>query len=103
MPSTGQFLGLVERGELRLVLPQVFADGARKLTSVGMMAPEPPERGQLDLKPYEGSAIMVEGFDSGKWIFEAEVIERAGPILTAVVRQVFGVEPLTGSSSTASV
>jgi len=35
---------------------------------------------------------MVEG-DLGKeelWVYEAKVVDRAGPILSAVVRKIFG-------------
>lgn len=38
---------------------------------------------------YEGQAIMVRGHDGGNWLYSAEVIDQAGPILTAVVQQVF--------------
>jgi hypothetical protein len=44
----------------------------------------------LDISPYEGNAIVVRGYDSGGWIYSAEVIDEAGPILTAVVLRVFG-------------
>jgi hypothetical protein len=57
-----------------------------------MQEARPPETGELDLSPYEGSAILVRGRDSGGWIYSAEVIDHASPILTLVVRRVFGSE-----------
>jgi hypothetical protein len=50
----------------------------------------PPEARELNLAEYEGQAIMVCGHDGGGWIYSAEIIDVAGPILTAVVQQVFG-------------
>jgi hypothetical protein len=32
---------------------------------------------------------MVRGVDKGEWIYSAIIVEQAGLILTAVVRQVF--------------
>jgi hypothetical protein len=55
-----------------------------------MAASVPPETAELDLSVYEGKAIMVHGHDGGGWIYSAMVIDQAGPILTAVVRKVFG-------------
>lgn len=50
----------------------------------------PPETEELNLTEYEGKAIMARGHNSGGWIYSAEVIDQADPILTAVVQQVFG-------------
>ena len=50
----------------------------------------PPQSGELNIAEYNGSAIMITGIDQGEWIFEAEIVDRAGPILTALVEQVFG-------------
>ena len=36
---------------------------------------------------YEGRAIMVQGHDGGGWVYSAQVVDHAGPILTAVVAQ----------------
>jgi hypothetical protein len=50
----------------------------------------PPDAREIDLAEYEGRAIMVSGHDDGSWIYSASVIDEAGPILTAVVEQLFG-------------
>jgi hypothetical protein len=53
---------------------------------------KPPETGEIDLTPYEGQAIMVRGVsgDGDTWIYAAEIIDTAGPILTAVVERLTG-------------
>jgi hypothetical protein len=51
-----------------------------------------PESREFDLREYENSAIMICGHESRGWIYSAEVIDRGGPILTAVVMEVFGKE-----------
>lgn len=33
---------------------------------------------------------MVTGYGDSDWVYEAAVIDEAGPILTAVVQKVFG-------------
>ena len=50
----------------------------------------PPETGELDLTQYEGSAIAIQGHDGGGWVYSAKVIDKGGPIVTALVLQVFG-------------
>jgi len=41
---------------------------------------------------YEGKAIMVSGVlpERRGWLYEANVIDQAGPILTEVVKETFG-------------
>jgi hypothetical protein len=60
------------------------------LTRIQMQEARPPETEELNLTEHEGQAIMVRGHDGGGWIYSAEVIDQAGPILTMVVQQVFG-------------
>ena len=85
----GQFLCMVENGQVVVVDPCFSPLGVVRLTSIPMYAAQPPVSGELDLTKYEGSAIMVSGFDGGGWIYSAEVVDHAGPILTAVVRRLF--------------
>ena len=61
-----------------------------RLTSIAMQEARSPESGELDLSPYEGSALLVHGRKDSGWVYSAEVIDQAGPILTTVVLQVFG-------------
>ena len=54
-----------------------------------MQAALPPEAQEIDLKKHEGKAIMVVGRCSGDWIYSAEIIDLASPIVTALVKKVF--------------
>jgi len=76
----GQFYPVGVEGEL--VLPQ-------RLTGIRMQEAIAPEAGELNLSRYEGRAIMIEGHGGGGWIYSAQVVDEAGPILTAVVKEVF--------------
>jgi hypothetical protein len=90
MNGNDQVLGIVENGEFQRLAPPSETGGPTRLTSIPPQAAQPPESGELDLGDHEGSAIMVAGHDQGEWIYSAEVIDQAGPILTAVVKKVFG-------------
>jgi len=90
MNGNDEFLGIVQLGTFQPLAPA--PGGGVRLTTISMAAAQPPESAEIDLTKYEGSAIMVRGHLSGGWIYSAEFIDQAGPILTAVVRQVFGLE-----------
>ena len=81
------FIGVVENGTLRIVLPQSVSSGYR-FTSIAMQEARPPETGELDLSQYEGRAIAIQGHDGGGWIYSARVVDTGSPIVTALVRQV---------------
>ena len=89
MNGQDRFLGIVRNHEFTPVAPQPAFGGPVRLTSIPMQAARSPESGELDLSEYEGAAIMVSGHDSGGWIYSARVVSLAGPILTAVVQEVF--------------
>lgn len=84
---SGNFLGIVQDGEFRLLYPQSDSGISVKLTKDSMVVGRPIT--ELDLNEYEGKAIMVHG-DRRDWIYLAQVIDQAGPILTAIVQQIFG-------------
>lgn len=90
MNSMDKFVGIVQRGQFVAAAPDHAAGSSARLTGISMEAAMPPEAAELDLIMYEGQAIMVQGHDGGGWIYSAQVIDRAGPILTAVVQQLFG-------------
>jgi hypothetical protein len=96
MNSNDQFLGIVQLGQFQILAPEHAAGEFVRLTRIQMQEALPPEIKEVQLSQYEGQAIMVRGQYSGKWICSAEVIDQAGPILTDVVRQVFG--PTTEAS-----
>jgi hypothetical protein len=81
-------LGLVERGRFR-PLTAAAPSGSVRLTSIAPQAAQAPEGDELDLAEYEGSAIMVAGHNQGDWIYSAEVIDKATPIVTELVRRSF--------------
>ncbi len=89
MNSNEQFLGLVKDGKLAILLPESEAGAVVRLTEMPMQAAMPPEAQEIVLKKHEGKAIMVTGHYSGGWIYSAEVIDLAGPILNALVQKVF--------------
>jgi hypothetical protein len=89
------FLGIVQNGEF-LILTTPFSGGHKvMLTTLSMQAAEKPEGKKLDLGEYEGSAIMVKGHASGKWIYSAEVVEKASLILTELVKHLFAMAEVT--------
>jgi hypothetical protein len=90
MNGNDQVLGIVENREFQRLSPPGDLGGPTRLTSIPPQTAQPPESGELDLSKHEGSVIMVAGHDQGEWIYSAEVIDQAGPILTAVVKKVFG-------------
>ena len=88
MYDQDQFLSIVEKGNFRILSPTPSLVPVR-LTGIPMQAAVSPEVEELDLTQYEGTAIMVCGHNGSGWIYSARVIDRAGPILTAVVLEVF--------------
>jgi len=83
------FIGIVENGAFRILLPKGVSTESVGLTSIGMQEARPPETGELKLKKYEELAIAVKGHYGGDWIYSAHVIDEGGLIQTALVLQVF--------------
>jgi hypothetical protein len=92
MNENDSFLGYVQNGQFKILTPEGTLSGSIRLTEIQMQEAVSPESRELDLTEYEKSAIMVRGHESGGWIYSAEVIDRGGPILTAMVMEVFGKE-----------
>ncbi|MDO8586986.1 MAG: hypothetical protein Q7T82_08090 [Armatimonadota bacterium] len=84
-----EMFGIVKGGEFHRLSP-AGAGGSARLTGMGMQEARPPESAEIRLEDYENRAIMIRGHDSGGWIYSAEIIDHAGPILTAVVEKMFG-------------
>ncbi len=89
MNNNDQFIGVVRDREFSPLVPQSFSGSSVRLTSIAMQEAQSPEVHELDLTEYEGSALMVSGHHGGSWIYSADIVDRAGPILTAVVQRVF--------------
>ena len=91
-PDTDKYLGVVKNGEFQGVWSNRTTNIPSKLTTISMVAGMAPEAAKLDLSQYEGYAIMVEGHGDSSWIYDAHIIDNAGPILTSVVQHIFSKE-----------
>lgn len=87
-----QFLGIVREGAFEMLLPDYAPAGAVRLTTLQVQEARAPESAELDLSKLEGLAVMIVGYDEGDWIYEASIVDQAGPILTTVVDALFGEE-----------
>jgi hypothetical protein len=81
---------MVNDGKLTILLPESEAGNVVRLTEMPMQAAIPPEAQEISVKKHEGKAIMVTGHIGGGWIYSTEMIDMAGPILSALVQKVFG-------------
>ncbi|MGB7570213.1 MAG: hypothetical protein WBL87_00490 [Methanothrix sp.] len=89
MSGSEQFLCIVKDGKITVLLPESEAGNVVRLTEMPMQAAIAPEVQEISVKKHEGKTIMVEGRSSGGWIYSAELIDTAGPILSALVQKVF--------------
>jgi hypothetical protein len=85
-----EVMGLVRQGELVLSVPSGRLESSVRLTRTPSHAAEAAKAEEIDLSQYEGRALMVRGDDQGRWIHSAEVVDVAGPILSAVVERLSG-------------
>ena len=89
MNGDSQFLCMVKDGKITVLYPESEARNVVRLTEMPLQAALPPEAQEISVKKHEGKAIMVEGRYSGDWIYSTEMIDLAGPILSALVLKVF--------------
>jgi hypothetical protein len=85
LADQGALLGRVEEGELLILAPAASAGARARLTEIGMVESVSPESREIALAPYEGAVLVVRGHDGGGWIYGAEIVEHAGPVLTPLV------------------
>jgi hypothetical protein len=86
--ATERYLGVVHAGLFRRLTPfRDPAGGCRLSQARPGAAPEPLE---ISLEDYAGAALLVEGVAQELWIYEANVIEKASPIVTELVQFVLG-------------
>lgn len=71
----GKFVPFNKKGEIKL----------ETIGAVEATSPLP-----LDVTKYEGKVIMVGGDLQGDILYQSEVVDEAGPILSAVVLETFG-------------
>lgn len=84
-----KFLGIVRDNKFQPLEASSSLNSSVRLTRISVVTGASPESQEIDLTEYEGSAIMVEGTPSGEWIYEAEIVDKAGLILTEVVQRLF--------------
>ncbi|MBL4902671.1 MAG: hypothetical protein JKY62_11945 [Desulfocapsa sp.] len=84
------FVGIVENGLFQLLSPKPEVDTQLRLTTSGMHHSVPPENGELNLVEYEANAIAVVGQANSNWIYSASVVDTGEPIVTALVKHIFG-------------
>lgn len=83
------FIGIAQKGAVRLFYPNSESQNDVRLTSVGMQDSLQPENGELNIIEYEGNAIAIQGHSSGGWIYSASIIDTGDPIVTVLVHKVF--------------
>ncbi len=86
----GQFIGLVQKGKLKFIVPNRPIALPIRLTRIQMQEARPADSEEINLKEYEGKVIMFSGHDGGTWIYRAEIIDSGGPLLAALAQKVFG-------------
>jgi hypothetical protein len=91
------FIGIVNNGKFNLLYPRPTPEiHEMRFTRIQAMEAKPPETGEIILGEYEGKAIAVQGNNQGGWVYSAEVIDKGGPLVTTLVRSVFGSMPDMG-------
>jgi hypothetical protein len=76
-------VGIVREGRF-ITLP---AKQEVRLTRIAMQAATSPTAGEVDLKPFEGNLLAVEGHAGDEWIYSANVVDRAGKTMAAAVAE----------------
>ena len=84
------FISVVENGKFYVLAPRRPLPIPIRLTGIRMQEARPPETQEINLKEYEGKAVIVYGHDGGGWIYRAAVVESGGLLVTALVKKVFG-------------
>lgn len=92
------FIGVVEKGKFYVLAPGQRLPFSIRLTGIQMQEARPPETQEINLKEYEGKAIVVNGHDGGGWIYRAAVVDSGGLLVTLLVKQVFGTTKPEGKS-----
>jgi len=79
--QTSTVIGQVIDGELHPLGTGGYLPTPYRLTSIRMQEARSPEVGELDLRPYEGRVLVVEGQDAGGWLFSASILEVAPSLI----------------------
>jgi len=88
-----KFLGIVHGGRFSILMPRPQCCTVRltRISKPASIAEELVASHEINLTEYEGKAIMVNGVlpEHKGWLYEANVVDQASPILTAVVEELF--------------
>ena len=88
-----KFLGIVQDGRFSILMPrpQCCTVKLTRISKPASIAEELTASHEINLGEYEGKTIMVTGVlpDHKGWLYEANVIDQAGPLMTEVVKEVF--------------
>jgi hypothetical protein len=78
-----RLLGIVRNGEFLVLRKKGPTGNPLRLTTIMITEARAPV--QLNLTEYEGRAILVSGYTSGGFVYQANIVDRAGPIVTATI------------------
>lgn len=84
-----QFFGIVKNKQFKIFAPQELEGKVVTLTTIKTSGSKSPEAGEIDLSQFENKIIEVSGNENSGWIYSAEVVEEAGPVLSDFLRKVF--------------
>ena len=88
--ENSMILGIVKGGKFQPLWPEKTVLDSVRLTEIQMQEARSPESGELNLTKYEGQAVMVSGNGGGGgWVYDARIVDAAGPILTLLVSDRF--------------
>lgn len=85
-PGESRYLGIVEGGQFKPLMPRSPAAGDIRLTTVAMQAAEAPDSQELVLTQNEGLALIVQGQSSDGWLYSTRIIHMYDPVLSILVR-----------------
>ncbi|MBN1236090.1 MAG: hypothetical protein JW999_08595 [Methanotrichaceae archaeon] len=89
-----KFLGYVQDGRFSILMPrpQCCTVKLTRISKPASIAEELTASHEISLAEYEGRAIMVTGVlpEHKGWLYEANVIDQVGPIMSEVVKEIFG-------------
>ncbi len=89
-----KFLGIVKDGRFSILMPrpQCCTVKLTRIARPASIAEELVASHEINLAEYEDKAIMVTGVlpEHRGWLYEANVIDQAGPILSEIVKETFG-------------
>ncbi len=88
-----KFLGLVQNGRFSILMPrdQCCTVKLTRISKPASIAEELVSSHEISLEEHEGNILMVSGVlpERKGWLYEANIVEQAGPILTEVVKELF--------------